>query len=165
MYFRILVLTAFSIGFSACTSFQKITDKLKGRNKIVGAGAEDIENITLESKKDSDSGAVSGLSTVFFTLDSAKLSDLAKTVLDLNIRWLKNNPEVRRMELEGHCDSLGSSAYNIGLGRRRARSVKMYLKAGGIPAGKLEIISYGEEKPLSHTDNSKNRRVNFVPIY
>ena len=165
MYFRIIFLMAFAMGFSACTSFQKLKDKLQGRNQIVGEGSEDIENISDRNKKDSDSGTVSGLSTVFFPLDSSLLSDAAKAILDSNIEWLKNHPEVVRMELEGHCDSLGSEAYNIGLGRRRAESVKFYLKAHNIPEEKLEIISYGEERPLSYTDNDKNRRVNFVPIY
>ena len=165
MYFRILFVTVFIMGFPACTSFQKIKDKFQGRNQIVGEGSEDIENISSGNKKDSDSGAISGLNTVFFSLDSSLLSGTAKATLDANIEWLNNHPEVVRMELEGHCDSLGSEAYNIGLGQRRAESVKFYLKARNIPEEKLEIISYGEEKLLSYTDNAKNRRVNFVPIY
>ena len=165
MYFRILFLIAFIMGFPACTSFQKIKDKFQGRNQIVGEGSEDIENISSGNKTDSDSGAISGLNTIFFSLDSSLLSDTAKATLDANIEWLNSHPEVVRMELEGHCDSLGSEAYNIGLGQRRAESVKFYLKARNIPEEKLEVISYGEEKPLSYTDNAKNRRVNFVPIY
>lgn len=165
MYFRSLFLVVFILGFPACTSFQKIKDKFQGRNQIVGEGSEDIENISGGSRKDSDSGAISGLNTVFFSLDSSLLSDTAKATLDANIEWLNSHPEVVRMELEGHCDPLGSEAYNIGLGQRRAQSVKFYLKARNIPEEKLEVISYGEEKPLSYTDNARNRRVNFVPIY
>ena len=165
MRFRVIFLMAFIMGFSACTSFQKLMDKFQGRNQIVGEGSEDIENISDGDRKGSDSGTISGLSTVFFALDSSLLSDEAKATLDANIEWLQSHPEVVRMELEGHCDSLGSEAYNIGLGQRRAESVKFYLKARNIPEEKLEIISYGEERPLSYTDNARNRRVNFVPIY
>lgn len=165
MYLRILFLVIFAVGFPACTSFQKIKDRLQGRNKIVGEGSEDIENITETSKKGSDSGNITGLNTVFFALDSSVLSDETKAALDANIQWLNSHTEVVRMELEGHCDSLGSEAYNIGLGRRRAESVKSYLMSRGIPTEKLEVISYGEERPLSYTDNARNRRVNFVPIY
>ena len=165
MRFRVMFLMVFLMGFSACTSFQKLMDKFQGRNQIVGEGSADIENISDGNRKDSDSGTVSGLSTVFFPLDSSVLSDAAKATLDANIEWLKNHPEVIRMEVEGHCDSLGSEAYNIGLGRRRAESVKVYLKAHNIPEEKLKIISYGEERPLSYTNNARNRRVNFVPIY
>ncbi|MCY4513182.1 MAG: OmpA family protein [Bdellovibrionales bacterium] len=165
MYFRVSVLIAVILVFPACSSFQKMKDKLQGRNQIVGEGAEDIENMTSEDRKDSDSGSISGLSTIFFDLDSAVLSSESKAALEANVKWLNSHPEVVRMELEGHCDSLGSEAYNIGLGQRRAERVKRYLKALNIPEEKLEIISYGEEKPLSYTDNAKNRRVNFVPIY
>ena len=162
---RISFLIAIILIFPACSSFQKIKDRLQGRNQIVGEGAEDIENMTGGDRKDSDSGSISGLNTVFFDLDSSVLSDETRAALEANIEWLKSHSEVVRMELEGHCDSLGSEAYNIGLGQRRAESVKRYLKSRNIPEEKLEIISYGEEKPLSYTDNARNRRVNFVPIY
>ena len=165
MNFRFSFLMAVILVFPACSSFQKIKDSIQGRNQIVGEGAEDIENMTSGDRKDSDSGSISGLNTVFFDLDSSVLSERTKAILDANIEWFNSHSEVVRIELEGHCDSLGSEAYNIGLGQRRAEGVKRYLKSRNIPEDKLDIISYGEERPLSYTDNAKNRRVNFVPIY
>ena len=164
MKFPVYFLWSFILIFSSCSSFQKWRDGLMGRNKIVGPGAEDIEAGGVESVG-SDSMAISGLSTVFFDLDSSVLSGETKRVLDSNMKWIKKRSNIVRMELEGHCDPLGSEAYNIGLGERRATAVKQYLMARGVSASKIEIISYGEERPLSQTDNAKNRRVNFVPIY
>ena len=66
-----------------------------------------------------------------------------------NLEWIRNHSEVQQVQLEGHCDSLGSEAYNVGLGRRRAESVKRFLTAQGISTNHLPIISYGEERPLS----------------
>ena len=151
-----------STGFLAvsCAYFQK------KKAEIVGPGSEDIITTDIDrDKRGSDSGEIAGLKTVFFALDSSELSSETKETLEQNVTWLNNNPQVTRLELEGHCDPLGSEAYNIGLGQRRAESVKNYLLNLGVNREKLSIISYGEEKLLSETENHLNRRVNFVPIY
>ena len=151
---------------ASCSYLQKMKDKFQGHNQIVGAGSQDIENKDIDSdRRGSDSGSVSGLETVFFALDSSQLSDQVKATLRSNKQWLDDNSSAVRLELEGHCDPLGSEAYNIGLGQRRAESVKSFLRSLGVSEDKLSIISYGEEKLLSSTNNSRNRRVNFVPIY
>ena len=151
----------------SCSYLQKMKDSIQGKNKIVGPGSEDIVNTDIDSdNKGSDSGSIEGLSTVFFELDSSQLSPKTIETLEKNVEWLNNNPQVTRLELEGHCDPLGSEAYNIGLGQRRAENVKKYLQNTlRISSEKLSIISYGEEKLLSETENHLNRRVNFVPIY
>ena len=151
----------------SCSYLQKMKDSIQGKNKIVGPGSEDIVNTDIDSdNKGSDSGSIEGLSTVFFELDSSQLSPKTLETLEKNVEWLNNNPQVTRLELEGHCDPLGSEAYNIGLGQRRAENVKKYLQNTlRISSEKLSIISYGEEKLLSETENHLNRRVNFVPIY
>ena len=151
----------------SCSYLQKIKDSIQGKNKIVGPGSEDIVNTDIDSdNKGSDSGSIEGLSTVFFELDSSRLSPEAMETLKKNVEWLNSNPQVTRLELEGHCDPLGSEAYNIGLGQRRAESVKKHLQNTlRISGEKLSIISYGEERLLSETENHLNRRVNFVPIY
>lgn len=152
----------------SCAYFKKITGSKEDQvNLLEGPGSEDIVNMDMESdNKGSDSGTIDGLGTVFFALDSSTLSAETKETLQKNAEWLNNNPQVVRMELEGHCDPLGSEAYNIGLGQRRAESVKNYLQnILGVSSEKLSIISYGEEKLLSEIENHLNRRVNFVPVY
>ncbi len=67
--------------------------------------------------------------------------------------------------LEGHCDDRGSAEYNLGLGDRRASAAKEFLVQLGIPAGNLQTISYGKERPQCTDENEscwqKNRRVHF----
>jgi peptidoglycan-associated lipoprotein len=70
--------------------------------------------------------------------------------------------------IEGHCDERGTNEYNFALGQKRANSAKQYLITLGVPSSKIEIISYGEEKPLCNEHNEecwqKNRRAHFVFI-
>lgn len=69
--------------------------------------------------------------------------------------------------IEGHCDERGSAEYNLGLGDRRASSVKEALVNLGVPADKLRTVSYGKERPLcTDADEAcyaRNRRAHFSP--
>jgi peptidoglycan-associated lipoprotein len=81
--------------------------------------------------------------------------------------WLSNNPSAR-LSVEGHCDERGTNEYNLALGDRRAKAVRDFLGSLGVPSSKLDVISYGEEKPLC-TDQTedcwaKNRRAHFVVL-
>ncbi len=115
----------------------------------------------------SDSGNISGLSTIFFDYDKAALSSSAKSTLQANADWIRANPNFT-LQIEGHTDSRGSTEYNLSLGERRAKSVRTYLEGLGIDGKRLTVLSYGEEKPLAQGDSetafSKNRRANFVPL-
>jgi peptidoglycan-associated lipoprotein len=75
---------------------------------------------------------------------------------------LANDPAVR-VRLEGHADERGSREYNIGLGERRAQSVRRMLMIQGASAAQIATVSFGEERPLalgSDEDSwSQNRRV------
>ena len=161
-----LTIAFFSHTFISCTYLQKLKDRFQGGPQIEGEGADDISHTDIDSDtKGSDSGNIEGLSTVYFALDSSNLTESVKNTLRANKAWLDSNPSVKRIILEGHCDPLGSEAYNIGLGERRAQSVFNYLRSIGLSEDKMSIVSYGEEKLFSQTDNDLNRRVNFVPQY
>lgn len=113
----------------------------------------------------SDLANALGLRTVRFEFDSALLSESAKADLLANSEVLKKNPDVR-IQIEGHCDSMGATQYNVALGERRANSAKRYLMDLGIDGARISLISYGEEKPLDASEteeaHSRNRRANFV---
>jgi len=71
-----------------------------------------------------------------------------------------------KLTLEGHCDERGTIEYNLALGQRRASSVKDFLVRAGVDAQRLNLVSYGEQKPADpgHTEASwaRNRRVEFA---
>jgi peptidoglycan-associated lipoprotein len=115
----------------------------------------------------SDSGRIDGLATVFFDYDRANLSEESRAKLAGNADWMRRNPRFT-LQIEGHTDSRGSTEYNLALGERRAKAVKTYLEGLGIPADRMNIISFGEDKPLADGDSesafARNRRANFVPV-
>lgn len=81
--------------------------------------------------------------------------------------YLQKYPKLRVI-IEGHCDERGTNEYNFALGQKRADSAKQYLITLGIISSRIDIISYGEEKPLCTEQNEscwqKNRRAHFVFI-
>ena len=102
---------------------------------------------------------------VHFQFDSITLSPEAQEILRKKARWLRENPRYY-VTIEGHCDNRGTNEYNLALGDRRAHSARMFLVDLGIDESRLQIISYGEERPLDPGDNekawAKNRRAHFV---
>lgn len=130
-------------------------------------GSENIDSSPMNfSAEGSDSGSIDGLNTVFFEYDKASLTSDEKAKLQGNATWIKNNSRAKIM-IEGHCDQRGSNEYNLSLGERRANAIKKMLTEMGVPASRLNTVSYGEEKPLVAGDSesamAKNRRANFVP--
>lgn len=103
--------------------------------------------------------------SIYFAFDRYDLSTEAKGILDRKVAFLSENRDVR-VQIEGHCDERGTTAYNLALGERRANSAKTYLVTAGVNAGRLSTVSYGEERPADpgHTEAawSKNRRAQFV---
>lgn len=105
------------------------------------------------------------LQDVYYEFDSTELAASAQAILTQNADWMKNNPKAR-VEVEGHCDDLGSNEYNVALGAKRAQSAKDFLVNQGIAPERLVTISYGKEAPacFEPTDECrvKNRRARFV---
>jgi peptidoglycan-associated lipoprotein len=105
------------------------------------------------------------LQPVFFEFDSAVLTGQAHGTLDHDAQTLRDHPGTK-VVIEGHCDERGTVEYNQALGERRAQAVRDYLVAAGIEAGRLEVISYGKERPFDQGHDeaawAKNRRAHFT---
>ena len=101
----------------------------------------------------------------FFDLDSYTLRDDARSALDANARLLRDNSKTK-IVIEGHCDERGTVEYNQALGERRAQAARDYLARAGIGEGRMQVVSYGKERPFDpgHDESSwaKNRRAHFV---
>jgi peptidoglycan-associated lipoprotein len=99
-----------------------------------------------------------------FKFGKVDLPDTAKQRIDQMVTDLKADPKGIFIELEGHTDNVGSKEYNTKLGEERAEAVKRYLyEAHQVPLHKINVISYGEEKPVSPNNTkdgrAQNRRV------
>jgi len=106
---------------------------------------------------------------VMFGFDKASLSDEAKASLDAFAATVKAVEGHAYIEIQGHTDNIGSEAYNLKLGYKRAEHVMRYLNMEkGIPLFRMNVISYGEYKPIA--DNStregraENRRVTLIAM-
>jgi peptidoglycan-associated lipoprotein len=103
----------------------------------------------------------------FFSFDQAALADSDRAVLDAKIPVLQGNPSLKIM-ISGNCDDRGSEEYNLALGQQRAAAAKRYLVSHGVDAARIQIISYGLERPLVREDNDSawavNRNDQFLVI-
>ncbi len=99
-----------------------------------------------------------------FEYDQAAVRSADEATLDRKAAILQANPTVR-LTISGHADERGSDEYNLALGNRRAGAAKRYLQNKGIEGSRLDVVSYGEERPLNpgHDEAAyaQNRRDEF----
>ena len=102
---------------------------------------------------------------VYFDFDSSEIKGEGTDIVGAHAKYLANNPTAR-VRLEGHTDDRGSREYNIGLGERRAQSIRRALLLQGATEAQLSTVSYGAERPAvaGHDEAAwaKNRRVEIV---
>lgn len=96
---------------------------------------------------------------VLFDFDKAVLKPEGKAVVDQVVAELKAHPK-DTVVVEGHTCDIGSDAYNMGLGQRRADAVKKYMVENGIDAGRITTKSLGESTPAVPNDSDANRKLN-----
>ncbi|WP_255837672.1 flagellar protein MotY [Pseudomonas benzenivorans] len=93
------------------------------------------------------------------------LEPLAQAKLDIILTFLKADPSVNRIQIDGHADNSGNRLSNRDLSRRRALAVMEYFKANGVPAEQITLRFHGERYPMvpntSEANRSKNRRVSI----
>lgn len=104
------------------------------------------------------------LAPVYFGFDQAELAEDARMTLDAKVPVLVANPGLR-IRIAGHTDSRGSDEYNVALGQRRAVMVREYLAQRGVDPSRLDVVSYGEERPAVEGEDegswAQNRRAEF----
>jgi outer membrane protein OmpA-like peptidoglycan-associated protein len=100
---------------------------------------------------------------VLFDFDKYYIKKKYRPLLDSLVDFINDSPDRVIIKLEGHCCSIGTDQYNIGLSQRRVNSVKQYLLNKGVDENRIETAYFGESRPKE--DNStkegriKNRRV------
>lgn len=104
---------------------------------------------------------------IHFDFDQSLIKPEDRPVLDRKAAILQANPALR-IRVSGHADERGSDEYNLVLGNKRALAAKQYLIAKGIDAGRIDVTSYGEERPVDSASNESawalNRRDEFEII-
>lgn len=107
-------------------------------------------------------------STILFETARSTIKDKSKPILDEVAMQMLAHPEVKKMRIEGHTDSVGPAEDNLYLSQDRADSVRRYLIARGIEKERLFAIGFGETRPIASNSTArgraKNRRVEFVIV-
>jgi peptidoglycan-associated lipoprotein len=132
---------------------QQIDDSVAAANAAAAAAARDAESMR----------ATLG-APVHYDFDKAELRDDTKALLDQKIPILNANSGLT-IRIAGHTDDRGSGEYNLQLGQRRAAAARDYMTARGVNTARIELVSYGEERPICQDKNegcwSQNRRAEF----
>ena len=170
-------LLSFAALSSAC-SRNKVAAAPTPSNASAATAAADRENAKLRADADragserveaektlaSDRSAIT--TPVFFQFDRSEITDEGIRQLDQKVDALQRNPSVR-IRVEGNADDSGSDEYNMALSQRRAATANRYLTERGIDPSRIQMVSYGEERPACKTSEAeecraKNRRDDFV---
>jgi len=126
--------------------------------KVMPQEPEKVE-ITTETLKEA-------LSDIYFDYDRFSIREDAASLLKANAQLLTAELAEKNIVIEGHCDERGTQSYNMVLGEARANAAKTFLKDLGISADKIQVVSYGKDKPfcMEQTEEcwQENRRGHFV---
>ena len=99
---------------------------------------------------------------IYFDFDQSTIKPEFRSALNGHAAYLSQNPSAR-IVLEGHADERGTREYNIALGERRGNAVSRYLVVQGVSIEAIEVVSFGEERPVNSGSDSaslsENRRV------
>lgn len=119
----------------------------------------------MNSPEFSNPGSPLSKRTIYFEYDSSQVLNAFFPVIEAHAHYLMNHPN-QRIVLEGHSDERGTREYNIALAEQRARSIFKMMQLIGVMSNQVDLVSYGEEKPVAmgHNDESfaLNRRVEIV---
>ena len=108
------------------------------------------------------------LEKIYFETDSAVIQRRSYPIIDAVSATLNGNPQITKVEIQGHADERGADDYNLRLTRDRAASVVEALVQRGVLRGRLRSAGYGERCPVDPRSNAaawdRNRRVEFKII-
>lgn len=148
-----------AVAIAGCSSTDETTEDTTSQGSTTP--------VATESTSTTQDSAPSLLSqrVVYFDFDKSAIRADAYEALQAHAQFLANN-QGSTIRIEGHADERGTREYNMALGERRAKAVVSFLTANGAAGSQLEVVSYGEEKPVSdgHEEGSwaQNRRAELV---
>jgi len=165
----VIVLVAAALALGGCASkkpkpVQESPSAAQQGAQGAGAGG----NYSRAGPDDEATGPKGGVLAeriVYFDFDSSEIKGEGTDIVGAHAKYLATHPTAR-VRLEGHTDDRGSREYNIGLGERRAQSVRRALLLQGATEAQISTVSYGAERPAvaGHDEAAwaKNRRVEVV---
>jgi peptidoglycan-associated lipoprotein len=166
-----------ALGLAACTKPKQVqpeptppvTTETEGA-QTSGVGTATPGTATGTTMTEAQRQALAALqnrNVVYFDFDSSEIRSQDDAIVAAHAAYLVKYPTAR-VRLEGHTDERGSREYNIGLGERRAQTVRKALMLQGVADGQITTVSYGEERPVAEGSDdaawAQNRRVELVQV-
>ena len=124
-----------------------------------GQGGSASDTVTIQVSPPPEPSREYVFEDVHFDFDRFTLRSGAARVLDEVVAALEDDPSLS-IQVEGHTCNIGTAEYNLALGERRANSVREYLTDRGVADGRLQAVSYGEERPQHDNAREETRRLN-----
>lgn len=158
---RFLLVALLSLVLAGCGGQKAIKKSGEGATASGLSEASGASGSALgESQKD-----LLKIDKVYFAFDSSAVDAKSRRIIEAHSKFMIDHPDVK-VVLEGNTDERGTREYNLALGQRRADAVAEIMEAYGVPAQRIQTISYGEERPaaLGHNEAAwrLNRRVVIV---
>ena len=142
---------------AALTEAQALADAEAAQQAADNAAAQ-----VAAQKQQAQKAAEALAHVIYFDFDQSTIKAEFRTALNGHAAYLSQNPSAK-IVLEGHADERGTREYNIALGERRGNAVSRYLVVQGVSIEAIEVVSFGEERPVNSGSDSaslaENRRV------
>ena len=136
----------------------KYTAAEEATDKFVAAGSLDVSSLN-------DPNSPLSQRVLYFELDSSQIKDTDRDIITVHAEFIAAHSDIM-IVLEGHADERGSREYNIALGEKRAKAVKQLMTLQGVTENQIQVISFGEERPVALGHDSAawglNRRVEIL---
>jgi peptidoglycan-associated lipoprotein len=157
----LIIFTAALLTGGTCGGGQEIPEPLPDTDVQTEPDIQPEDTTTVTTQPDITPLETGDFKKVLFDFDKYNIRPDAGVALEFNARLLRDNPDAAIL-IEGHCDERGTVEYNLALGEKRAKAAMDYLIQLGISGSRLEMVSFGKERPvdLGHNEVSwqKNRR-------
>ena len=174
MKIALRMLLALSVAFAvaACkstpepedTTATDTTTDTQPTEPVVTEAAPDPRDYT-DARNFENSESLLSKRVIYFDFDKSEIKSEYRPIVAAHAAYISAHKSAR-VTLEGHADERGTREYNLGLGERRGNAVSGLLSAGGAMGSQLDVVSYGEERPVCRVSDEscwqQNRRVEIV---
>jgi peptidoglycan-associated lipoprotein len=168
---RFLLALVIAVSISACKTTEPVTDTTdtdttdtKPATEVTTAAAPDPRDYT-DARNFDNSESLLSKRVIYFDFDKSEVKSEYRPIVAAHAAYISANGSAE-VTLEGHTDERGTREYNLGLGERRGNSVSGLLSAAGAMGSQLDVVSYGEERPVCRVSDEscwqQNRRVEIV---
>lgn len=169
---RLLLALTVAFALAACKSTPDVADTPADTTDDTAAPVEDVVTTAAPDPRDysdarnfDNSESLLSKRVIYFDFDKSDIKAEFRSIVAAHAAYMAAHSSAK-VTLEGHADERGTREYNLGLGERRGNSVTGVLSAGGAMGSQLDVVSYGEERPVCRVSNEdcwwQNRRVEIV---